>query len=250
MTWDHGRVEELLAGHALGLLDDDEEGLAQRALVEHVPECSRCRRALGGYEALAGDLALAAAPAAPPDGLRRRLVRAARRSRPRAAPALPRWLGAAAAVLAVAAVAGWNLSMVGRLDRAEARQALMVEAMAAVGRPDASVVPMQGAPGVRAAMIYVHENHEAYFLASGLPQPDGDYQLWLVGSTGWVSLGTFDPQEGIAVLRSRTAAEGLREIVVTEEPEGGSERPSGERVVSAEISRGGNEASGNEGPGG
>jgi hypothetical protein len=150
----------------------------------------------------------------------------------------------------VAAVAGWNLSMVGRLDRAEARQALMVEAMAAVGRPDASVVPMQGAPGVRAAMIYVHENHEAYFLASGLPQPDGDYQLWLVGSTGWVSLGTFDPQEGIAVLRSRTAAEGLREIVVTEEPEGGSERPSGERVVSAEISRGGNEASGNEGPGG
>ena len=60
MTWDHERVEQLLAGHALGVLDDDEAALAERALVEHVPECSRCRRALSEYEALAGDLALAA----------------------------------------------------------------------------------------------------------------------------------------------------------------------------------------------
>jgi anti-sigma-K factor RskA len=248
MTWDHPRVEELLAGHALGVLDADEEALAERALVEHVPECSRCRRALGGYEALAGDLALAAAPVVPPDGLRRRVLRTAGPSL--RAPAFPLWVGAAAAAVAVATLAGWNVLMVARLERAEARQALMVEAVAAVGRPDASVVPMQGAPGVRAAMIYVHEKHEAYFVASGLPQPEGDYQLWLVGSSGWVSLGTFDPQGGIALIRSGTVADGLREVVVTEEPEGGSDRPSGERIVSAEISRDGDEDSGNEGPGG
>jgi hypothetical protein len=249
MTWDHNRVEELLAGHALGVLDPDDSALVERALVEHVPECTRCRRALGGYEALAGDLALAAAPEVPPEGLRRRVLRVARRT-PGRARAFPRWLGAAAAALAVAALASWNLLMVGRLERAEARQALMIEAVAAVGRPDAWAVPMRGSAGVRATMIYVHGSKEAYFVASGLPQPEGDYQLWLVGSSGWVSLGTFDPEGGIALLRSATEPDGLREVVVTEEPEGGSDRPSGERVVSAEISRDGDEESGNEGPGG
>jgi anti-sigma-K factor RskA len=247
MTWDHARVEELLAGHALGVLDADEAALAERALVEHVPGCSRCRRALGEYEAVAGDLALAAAPVAPPDGFRRRVLRAAHRSGPRAASAFPRWLGAAAAALAIAALAGWNLLMVGRLERAEARQALMIEAVAAVGRPDAWAVPMRGGAGVRATMIYVHGSQEAYFVASGLPQPQGEYQLWLVGAEGWVSLGTFTPQEGIALVRARARAEDVTRVVVTAEPEGGSDRPSGEQVVSADVSPDG---AGNEGPGG
>jgi anti-sigma-K factor RskA len=253
MTWDHTNVEQLLAGHALGVLGPDEAALAERALVEHVPECSRCRRALGEYEALAGDLALAAAPAVPPEGLRRRLLRTARRSSrapgPRRSPSLPRWLGAAAAVVGLVALAGWNLLLAGRLERAEARQGLMVEAVAAVGRPDSDVVPMQGAAGVRAAMIYVHDTKESYFVASGLPQPEGDYQLWLVGSAGWVSLGTFEPQEGTALVRSETVTDDLRRIVVTQEPEGGSDRPSGAWVVSADVPRDGDEDSGNSGPG-
>jgi anti-sigma-K factor RskA len=248
MTWDHARVEQLLAGNALGVLDADEAALAERALVEHVPECSRCRRALGEYEALAGDLALAAAPAAPPDGLRRRILRAARQSargpRPARAPALPRWLGAAAAIVAVAALAGWNLLLADRLDRAEARQGLMVEAMAAVGRPDSSVVPMQGPTGVRAAMIYLHDTKESYFVASGLSEPEGDYQLWLVNPEGWISLGTFEPQGGIALVRSTATTEDIREVVVTQEPEGGSDRPSENRVISAQIPRDEEEDSG------
>ena len=251
MTWDHARVEQLLAGRALSVLGPDEAALAERALVEHVPECARCRRALAEYESLAGDLALAAAPAAPPDVLLRRLLRSVGRSAgahgPLRAATLPRWLGAAAAIIVVAALAGWNVMLAGRLERAEARQGLMVEAVAAVGRPDSSVVPMQGPPGVRAAMIYVHDTKESYFVASGLPQPEGDYQLWLVGSAGWVSLGTFEPQAGTALVRSETVTEELRRIVVTQEPEGGSARPSGEWVVSAEVT---DEDEGDSGPGG
>lgn len=240
MTWDHTRVEQLLAGNALGVLAPDEAALAERALVEHVPECLRCRRALGEYEALAGDLALAAPPAAPPDGLRRRVLRGARLSSRRSlrAPALTRWLGAAAAIVAVAALAGWNVLLVGRLDRAEARQGLVVEAVAAVGRPDASVVPMTGPAGVRAAMIYLHDTNESYFVAAGLTEPAGDYQLWLVNPEGWTSLGTFEPQGGIALVRSAATVEDIREVVVTQEPEGGSVRPSGPRVIGAEIPRG------------
>jgi anti-sigma-K factor RskA len=248
MTWDHARVEQLLAGYALDALAPDEAALAERALVEHVPECSRCRRALAEYEALAGDLALAAPPVAPPAGLHRSLLRAARRSvlsrRPVRSSAPPRWLGAAAAVLVLVALAGWNLALAGRLERAEARQGLMVEAVAAVGRPDSSVVPMEGVAGVRAAMIYVHDTKESYFVASGLPRPKGDYQLWLVGSEGWVSLGTFEPQGGTALVRSDTVTEELRQIVVTEEPDGGSNRPSGAWVVSADVPRDEQEGSG------
>ena len=60
MSWDHERVEELLAAHALGGLDAEDAALAERALEEHVPDCERCRRAWDGYREVAADLALAA----------------------------------------------------------------------------------------------------------------------------------------------------------------------------------------------
>lgn len=244
MTWDHDRVEELLAGQALGSLDPEEAALSERALVEHVPECDRCRQALEDYRALAGDLALTAPPARPPDAL---LLRLRRETGPRRRPFVgARWLETVAAAAAILGLIAWNLLLVGRLnraegrlDRAQGRQALMVEAMAAVGSPDASVVPMTGSPGVRAAMIYVHERHEAYFLASGLPQ--GDYQLWLVTAESWESLGTFISSDGIAVLRATAEAQDLREVVVTEAaPLRGPFAPSDlPRVVGATLPPGG-----------
>ncbi|HWC32673.1 MAG TPA: anti-sigma factor, partial [Actinomycetota bacterium] len=60
MSWDHERVEELLAGYVLGGLDDEDAALASRAVLEHVPECERCRRSLEEYRLVAGDLGLAA----------------------------------------------------------------------------------------------------------------------------------------------------------------------------------------------
>jgi hypothetical protein len=239
VTWSHAHVEQLLAGHALGVLDPDDAALAERALLEHVPDCSRCRRAMEAYRAVAGDLALASVPVAPPASLERRVVGAVRPASAGTRPgSVARWLGAAAAVLAVAALVGSNLMLAGRVNRAEARQALMVEVMTTVGSEDAFVIPMRGAPGVRAAMIYVRGKPDAYFVASGLPEPEGEYRLWLIGAEGPISLGAFVPDRGIALVRSRVEADGLRGVMVTEEPSPGAREPAGQVVVSARIRRG------------
>jgi hypothetical protein len=238
MTWSHAHVEQLLAGQALGVLDPDDAALAERALVEHVPDCARCRRAMDAYTAVAGDLALASVPVTPPASLTRRVVGAARRSAGGAHPRLTaRWLAAAAAVVLVAALAGSNMLLAARVNRAEARQALMVEIMATVGSPEALVVPMEGAPGVRAAMIYVRGKHDAYFVASGLPDPKGEYRLWLLRTSGAVSLGSFVPDGGIAMLRSQVAADGIQGVMVTDETSDGAGEPEGPVVVSARIGR-------------
>lgn len=238
MTWSHAHVEQLLAGQALGVLDPDDAALAERALVEHVPDCARCRRAMEAYTAVAGDLALATTPVNPPESLARRVVGEARRSAGEAHPRpVPAWLAAAAAVVLVAALAGANMLLTSRVNRAEARQALMVEIMATVGSPQALVVPMQGAPGVRAAMIYVRGKHDAYFVASGLHDAKGEYRLWLLRTEGAISLGSFVPEGGIALVRARVAADGVRGVMVTDEPSAGVRQPEGPVVVSARIRR-------------
>lgn len=238
MTWSHAHVEQLLAGQALGVLDPDDAALAEQALVEHVPDCARCRRAMEAYSAVAGDLALATTPVNPPDSLARRVVGAARRSAGEThARPVPAWLAAAAAVVLVAALAGSNMLLASRVNRAEARQALMVEIMATVGSPQALVVPMQGTPGVRAAMIYVRGKHDAYFVASGLHDPKGEYRLWLLRTDGAISLGSFVPEGGIALVRARVAADGVQGVMVTDEASAGVRQPEGPVVVSARIRR-------------
>jgi anti-sigma-K factor RskA len=238
VTWSHTHVEQLLAGQALGVLDPDDAALAERALVEHVPDCPRCRRAMEAYTAVAGDLALASVSVAPPETLSRRVLETPRRSAREARPrSTVRWQGAAAAVVLLVALGASNLVLAGRVSRAEARQALMVEIMAAVGSPQALVVPMRGAPGVRAAMIYVRGRPDAYFMASGLPDPEGEYRLWLVGTDGPVALGSFVPHGGIAMVRSRVDADGVRGVMVTDETSAEVSEPAGPVVVSARIRR-------------
>ena len=72
---DHQRIDELIAGHVLRALEGEDAAEAERVLAEHVPTCPRCRSILDELEETAGDLALAAGPAPPPELLLTRLHR-------------------------------------------------------------------------------------------------------------------------------------------------------------------------------
>src|SRR5205814_7768874 len=67
------RIEELLAGHALGALSGEDRARADRLLAEHVPTCDVCRAWPGKSLLISGDLALATPPVAPPEIQWRRL---------------------------------------------------------------------------------------------------------------------------------------------------------------------------------
>ena len=71
---DHQQYQELLALQALDALDAAEA----RLLEAHLATCAECRAALGEWRDAAGLLAHAATPAAPSDGLRARILAAAR----------------------------------------------------------------------------------------------------------------------------------------------------------------------------
>src|SRR4029453_4436603 len=67
MNEDHVRIQELMAGYVLDGLSGEDAVEADRLLSEHVPSCPLCRDQLAGFQAVAGDLALAVSPAQPPD---------------------------------------------------------------------------------------------------------------------------------------------------------------------------------------
>jgi hypothetical protein len=65
------------------------------------------------------------------------------------------------------------------------------------------------------------------------------YQLWLVTPTAKISAGTFDPQNGDAVVRATyaLAPNSLQALAVTEEPAGGVPQPTGEPVVAVQAGK-------------
>ncbi|HJV04860.1 MAG TPA: anti-sigma factor [Actinomycetota bacterium] len=236
MSWEHERVEELLAAHVLDGLDGDDAALAERALEEHVPECERCRRTLDGYRTVAGDLALATPPVEPPDAVRARLRRTVRRMRrPRR---IRGWLTGAAAVVAVAGLAGlaaWNFALAETLEETRLRQGWVVDAMTTLGTPGSEVVPLSGGTEARAAVMYVHGREGVYLIAARLPETEGVYRVWFVsGSKTWTP-GVLETDFGTGMLPVRTSIEEWDAVLVTEEPDTDSPTPAASPVVSATV---------------
>jgi hypothetical protein len=216
MSWDHERVQELLAALVLDGLDADERGLAERAIVEHLPSCGSCRIAFEELRGVAGDLALAAPAAAPPDTLRARLQRAVRPT-----SRLGRWGGWVAASVAIAiigALSGWNLMLTDRLGDAETRQRWLVDAVGALGSPDAGVVPLQGSGHEHIQLLISPGSPGMYVVGSGMRNPEeGVYHVWLVRANHVWSAGTFVPKQGVAMLRVEEDPATLEQVMVTQE---------------------------------
>lgn len=237
MSWDHERVEELLAARALGGLDGDEAALAERALLEHVPGCNRCRRAVDEYATVAGDLALEAAAVAPPDtvlaGLRR-LMRSPRRRR-----VAPRWAvgGAAAAILV--AMSAWTLVVVvglsGRLDDAQRTQGWLVNALSTATHPTSQVLPLEGDTDAQVSVLYVPRSEQSYLMATNLPEPRFTYHVWFRGGGKTWHAGVLDVVHGWAMMPVDTNPDRWEIVLLTDERRGGGPTPEASPLASATV---------------
>jgi hypothetical protein len=232
MTWTHERVEELLAARALDGLDAEEAALAERALIEHVPGCPRCREALDAYGQLAGDIALLADPVAPPGTLDARVRRTV--SRRRRTTARAGWSVVAAAVVALGLV-GWNLALTMRLGDTQETQGWLSAAISSMGHPDGSVVPLTGEGPGRVSMVYIEGEESLYLLASRLPDPDGSYRVWLMGHQRTWSPGSLEIHGEVAFLFVRTDPDRWDFVMVTEETEEDAPGPTSSPLVSAPV---------------
>lgn len=195
------------AAYALGALEPEEAEAYER----HVSGCPACREELAAIRQVVDALPLAAPQYRLPSGLRRRTVRAIRATSRRARPARVA-IPAAAVTAALAA------------------------AIIITQRPAGTSLP----PAAPTAQVRIGAGH-AQLSVQHLPSPAPGriYEVWLKRPNA--------PPAPTAALFSVNAAgaadiavpgdlRGVRQILVTEEPAGGSRVPTGPPVIVAPTS--------------
>jgi hypothetical protein len=221
---DHDRIEELLAGYVLlGLTGEDAEE-ADLLLSEHVPSCALCREALSGFQSVAGELGLAAPPAAPPDLLLPRIRRELEQ------PAVRRHRGVsfvavAASVALLVGLAGLSFSLGNRVSKAEAQRGTLLEAVSAMQQSGTNPVALenQGSASGGLAEISAPNIQHMYIFGQEVapPAPGHAYQLWLGSNGTFVPAGEmFTPEDGRVVLELTFDPSPYDSILITEEAAG------------------------------
>jgi anti-sigma-K factor RskA len=239
MTNDHPFIEDIPA-YVLGALDPE----AVAALENHLAACETCRAELIAYRRVGHHLLTAAPPRQPPDRLRRQLQRrlpgAHTAPRPRFAWSFNR-LAAGAAILLLIAL---NISSFVQVQNLERRQQALTRQLesdraALALLADAQTVSIDINEGKIAGTFLLNPGRDfGLLIVSNLPQLPNDqtYQAWLIDPQGGrTSAGIFQPDPGLAYvskgIASAVALSSYIGIGVTVEPAGGSDQPTGERVI-------------------
>lgn len=248
---DHEEMRDLLAAYALDAVDE-----AEREVVEdHLRECPRCRSELVAHRETAALMARAGGEA--PVGVWERIAESlsgpkvppplsvrvgARRpgsllSRwPRTASVVSALVGAAAA--AVIGVMAVNLAdqshRLDRLNASLADQSLLRQATAAALDPRAARVALTSRSGRTEAVAAVLPDGTGFLVAAGLPSLPASrtYELWSIVDGQPVADGLLGAVPGVTHFPApaRTSA-----LAITDEPAGGSRRPTGTPVASGEL---------------
>ena len=220
---EHNRWSEDLAAYMLGALDRDEAGEFER----HLEGCEHCREEMRWLEPAVQTLPEAVERQEPPRQLREALM-AEVRDDVREAQARPagarrrRWLlkpamGFAVVALLVAGVVGYEVGNDGS------------------GEGDASTIERQEGP---LTVKMVTEGDGGTLHLSGVEQlpPDKVLEAW-VEREGEVEAvpALFVPDRNGQAETRITDMSGVATVMVTEEPRGGSDQPTGEPIMTMAV---------------
>jgi hypothetical protein len=208
-------LHELSALYALDVLDAEQRAQFE----EHLAGCERCRSELAGLRDDASGLVFVEGPA-PPGVLRRRVVFATR-SEPQNVVAPPPRGSRGVAIAAGIAVAACLVAVGLGVWAASLHHSLAQErsATSILDDPLARRLSLSDVPG----LLVVAPSGDAVLTVS-LPSPPADkiYESWVVGR-GARAAGTFS---GGLVKLTRAVHRG-NEVMVTLEPSGGVDAPTG-----------------------
>lgn len=236
----------LTGAYATGALTDAEHD----AFVAHLGSCANCRDEVAELVATATLLGIAAAEP-PPAGFRERLMAEVAQTRQlppvvttlaaaRARKGNSRFRrmtmsAAAAGVIVAVGMGAWGLS-------SDGSEGLSINAVADVQTaPDAQTVNTATANGaVTAALTMSRSKGGMVFMAHGLKDAGNKrtYQVWLLGPGSAVtSMGTFDSDGKTNYTQLFNGPGDATALAVTEEPAGGSERPTTKPVLAMDLPR-------------
>jgi len=232
---DHERWADSVASYLLGALPESEVDAFER----HLAECPLCQDEVEALAPAAHALPSAVDPVAPPASLKARIMadvdreaallaatgpeadRPARRRR-RGWLGLPRWAPVAVAALLLIGVA------IGTQLGGSGERTVQVQVLDTSRAPRASAAVEVGSDG-------------ATLVARGLPAPPSGrvYQIWLkrAGKAPEPTAALFTPRgDGTATATVPGSLEGVAQMLVTDEPPGGSRQPTSEPLLSASLS--------------
>ena len=235
----HENWADATAAFLLGALDERERA----AFEEHLAGCPACREEVDELLPAVRALPISVDPVDPPPALKARIMAEVEREasllaaagpeadRPAAPERRRRRLSLRVPRLVPAAVAA-ALLVVG--------VAIGVGATQLDDEPERTVAAqVSGAPG---ATVSVELNgEEGRLMARGLPAPPSGrvYQVWLKrdGHAPEPTAALFMPsRDGAATASVPGTMEGIDQVMVTDEPDGGSPQPTGDLLAVADVS--------------
>jgi anti-sigma-K factor RskA len=228
----HEQIRDDLGPYAFGTLD----ATASARVAGHLPTCPQCTAALRDYHEIVRLLPATLSVSAPPPGARVRLLERARGDAQPLPPSTDRrrWLSrialrSSASQLALAAallllLTGAGVALSAEFGSGQIPYSRSYDMWGEEHAPDA-------------AGILVYQNGNVTLVVADMPilPPDRTYQLWFVTEEDdQVSAATFDVDEqgGATIpVEIPEEVESYRGCGVTEEPEGGSDWPTGDDVL-------------------
>jgi anti-sigma-K factor RskA len=225
------------AAYVLGALEENE--LAHYR--EHIEDCAQCRVEVAELQSVVDELPMSVPPASAPDALRGRILANVRSE--------AELLNAAghAADEPVKSSRRWyrrNDFMLGAGAAATAGLAALIAVLIAVGSSShgkVTIVPGQGMGAARTAEVSLKQgNGRAELVVAHMPPPalGRIYEVWLVHKTGAPR-----PTNSLFSVTSGGSGEvdvpnslhGVKEVLVTSEPAGGSLHPTRPPVISVPL---------------
>jgi len=224
---DHEQIREFLGAYALGAVDPDEAAMIRA----HLLTCEECLSEADALATIAATLTSEVEPIEPPAGFASRVVAAAvsERTVPRAAPRRRLgWLHVFAYSLLIVAVAVLGSRWVQTRSDLDANERVV---QALLAHAD---FRLTGATGIDAGVVGADRG--AVFAVTGMDEAPSrrTYQLWLMDEGEPVSAGTFDVDDGVAVLRTSHSLRDFDGAAVSVEPDGGSDAPTTTPIMASQ----------------
>ena len=245
------RLEELLAGRALDSLDAEEQAELETELAQQ-PELAEELDELREAAALVG---MGVTPSSPSEETCRKVMAMAASTRTgesrRRWPTLFGRIQAPALAIMAAAIAVLLFFVIGTgtkvdslqeqvadLNGLSKRQGESLQALANWGDRGIRLIGTEKAPDAYGYLLVTAADDMGVLVITDLPPlaPGQVFQLWLSKAEGRVNGGVLEPTGGnyeILVVRSAEPLSGFRGFGMTIEPAGGSDGPTGSRVLSS-----------------
>ena len=233
-----------IPAYALGALDPDDVA----ALKAHLEGCASCRTDLAEYRAMSESLLIAVPPKQPSVILRRQLQNQLPGVRKKSQSKFAWNFYRLAAGITIIALLALNLVSLSQMRQIQTQQATLVNqmndaqvALAMLSYPGVERLSVEG-EDVTGSFLLDSDRNIAALIVWNMPQlsKEQTYQAWLIDSQGKrISAGIFRPQTDQAyTTHVITANNGFSNYVgmgVTVEPAGGSDQPTGERVLKVDF---------------